>query len=311
MRGLALAGVLGLALAGSASAELAVPNVQDGMLAVSRERNAVRRVSARKQPRGRGSPAERRLDAAARGTRHARLDPRRLQGRQARPGRARPRPRLSLPGHRPPDESRMAEDSHRTRPERVEAGLAGTRAPARERGRRLHALAARIAQDGAHAHEDRPPRPRSLRADHRERLPEELRRATGRARARRAHGARDRVVRHRRSGRDDRVASAERHLEGPVHRRRVRRLPGRAAPRSGRWQRGVRGVDAGASRRGRAACVARETRAVDRERLRARSRDHDRLRADANRTRRLRRTSGCPRATSGSRETPSSGPVSS
>ena len=35
MRGLALAGVLGLALAGSASAELAVPKVQDGMLAVS------------------------------------------------------------------------------------------------------------------------------------------------------------------------------------------------------------------------------------------------------------------------------------
>src|SRR6266480_5339313 len=35
MRRLALAGALGLALAGSASAELAVPNVQDGMLAVS------------------------------------------------------------------------------------------------------------------------------------------------------------------------------------------------------------------------------------------------------------------------------------
>ncbi len=35
MRGLALAGALGLALAGSASAELAVPKAQDGMLAVS------------------------------------------------------------------------------------------------------------------------------------------------------------------------------------------------------------------------------------------------------------------------------------
>ena len=98
------------------------------------------------------------------------------------------------------------------------------------------------------------------------------------------HGSRDRVVRHRRRGRDDRVASAERHLEGPVHRRRVRRLPGRAAPWSGRRQRGVRSVDAGAPRRGRAARVARETRAVDRERLRARSRGHDRLRADPDRT---------------------------
>ena len=35
MRSLALAVAVGLATAGSASAELAVPNVQDGMLAVS------------------------------------------------------------------------------------------------------------------------------------------------------------------------------------------------------------------------------------------------------------------------------------
>ena len=178
----------------------------------------------------------------------------------------------------PPDESRMAEDSYRARSERLEARLAGARAAARERDGGVHPWRAPRTRRpscscGSTSAAARTP------CRSRERLPEELRRATGRAGARGPHGSRDRVVRHRRSGRDDRVASAERHLEGPVHRRRQRRLPGRAAPRSGRWQRGVRGMDAGAPRRGRAARVARETRAVDRERLRARSRDHDRLRA--------------------------------
>ena len=106
MRGLALAGVLGLALAGSASAELAVPKVQDGMLAVSpggapfvayMHGNSLE-VAARGR-RGVWTPQR-----AAHVTRGSTLVA--FKAGKARPGRARPRRRLALTGHRPPDESR-------------------------------------------------------------------------------------------------------------------------------------------------------------------------------------------------------------
>ena len=311
MRGLALAGALGLALAGSASAELAVPKAQDGMLAVS--------------PGGAPFVAYLHgtsLEVAARGRRGAWTRQRAAHVTRGstlvafKAGRRGPVVLVRGAGSHSLDLVRRTRAGWRKIPiarapsgsklgwpglvlEHGNAMIAFTRWK-----RATHKTALMLVRIDRHG------RAHTVQITGL-RLPEELRRATRRARARRTHGARDRVVRHRRSGRDDRVASAERHLEGPVHRRRERRLPGRAAPRSGRRQRGLRSVDAGAPRRRRAARVARETRSVDRERLRARSRGHDRFRADPDRDRRLRRTSGCPQATSGSRERPSSGPVSS
>ena len=285
MRSLALAVAVGLATAGSASAELAVPKVQDGMLAVSPSGTPFVAYLHGNEPRDLGSQERRAGRGSARRASRA--------ARHSSPSRPADEARScssAAPGSHSLDLVRRTRAGwqripHRACSDRLEARLAGSRAraagtrwsPSRgggapRTGRRSRSCGSTSAAARTPC---RSPGAASRRASSR---PPAVPGARG------PHGSRDRVVRHRRSGRDDRVASAERHLEGPVHRRGVRRLPGRAASGRGRRQRGVRSVDAGTPRRGRPACVAREARAVDRERLRPRSSGHDRLRADPDRT---------------------------
>ena len=208
--------------------------------------------------------------------------------------------------------SRMAEDSHRTRPRAAQLEL-----KARDwcSARQSRSSPSRVGRRASHrtvlmlTRIDPRGRAHSVQIIG-ERLPEELRGATGRARARRAHGARDRVVRHRQTDRDDR--SGVRRTA--TWKGRVRSIagfgdfPAGAAPRSGRRLRGcTRRWTQALLERGRAACVARETAG-------ARSSDfvldraaHDRLRADAEPDRRSAATEWVSAGDPGLTETPSSG----